>query len=147
MNDTSPEALGEFLRSRAKHAKNTCERKDQLSRIDATCWYLSKVNHATARDVKRFITAFKGVSYTYRRRMRVNGVFVTKKWEGSEPAYSMLNTAYGGVGLDFQGTLRTCRTGAHYGDRAPLYRPLPRHYAVTIAGIQRAARVQSYLDR
>lgn len=146
MNDTSPEALGEFLRSRAAYAKNTSERLRQVSRIDATCWYLSNVSHATAREVKRFITAFKGRKHTYRRYARVNGQFITKKWEGPEPAYAMLNTAYGGVGMDFQGKLRTCWTGSHYGPVAPLYRPLPRHYANTVAGLRRAARVQAYLD-
>ena len=146
MNDTTPEALGGFLRSRAKYAKKTCERKGQLSRIDATCWYLSKVNHATAREVKRFITAFKGQGHTYTRWVRVGDRRVEKRWEGPEPAWSMLNSAYGGVGMDFQGTLRTCRTGAHYGARAPLYRPLPRHYAATVGGLVRAARVQSFLD-
>ncbi len=147
MEDISPEGLGTFLRSRAKHAKNTCERKGQLSRIDATCWYLSKVSHGTAREVKRFITAFKGAGHTYNSRRVVNGKVVRRTWEGPEPAYSMLNTAYGGVGMDFHGKLRVCMTGSHYGPQAPLYRPLPRHYAVTIAGIRRAARVQAYLDR
>lgn len=146
MNDTSPEALGDFLRARAKYAKNTSERKGQVSRIDATCWYLSKVSHATAREVKRFITAFKGKTFTYNRSVMVDGKRVYKSWEGPEPAYAMLNTAYGGVGDDFQGTLRTCRSGGHYGPRAPLYRPLPRHYAATVAGLLRAARVQTFLD-
>jgi hypothetical protein len=147
MNDTTPEALGQFLKDRAKYAKNTCERLSQVSRIDATCWYLSRVNHASARDVKRFITAFKGSGHTYSRRVREGEKYVTKSWEGPEPAWSMLNTAYGGVGEGFAGKLRCCWSGPHYGERAPLYRPLPRTYAVTIAGLERASRVQRYLDR
>lgn len=146
MNDTSPETLGEFLRSRAKYAKNTCERKGQVSRIDATCWYLSRVSHATAREVKRFISAFKGTTFTYSRCVRKGDTYVTKTWDGPEPAWSMLNTAYGGVGFGFEGKPRPCWSGCHYGPIAPLYRPLPRHYAITVNGVQRARRVQDFLD-
>lgn len=144
MNDTSPEALGDFLRSRAKYAKNTSERLGQVSRVDATCWYLSRVNHASSREVKRFITAFKGglQEYSrYDRKTKTHGVV-----KDVERAYAMLNTAYGGVGMDFQGTLRVCLSGPHYGPRAPLYRPLPRTYAATVAGLERAARVERYLS-
>ncbi len=146
MDDTSPEAFGRFLRTHATYAKNTCPKKGQVSRIDATCWYLSKVSHATSRDVKRFITAFKGRTHTYSGRRRLNGAWVHRTWQGLEPAYAMLNTAYGGVGMDFNGTLRTCITGSHYGPVAPLYRPLPKHYANTVAGLVRAAKIQTYID-
>lgn len=145
MNDTSPEALGEFLRARAKYAKNTCERKGQISRVDALCWYLAHVSHASSRDVKRFMTAFKGsmslyTVYDYNTRTRT-----TKP--DLERAYALLNLAYGGVGYGFEGRVRPCMSGAKYGPVAPLYRPLPRTYAITVNGVQRAKRVQDYLDR
>ena len=147
MDNASPEAYGESLRARATHAKNTCERKGQVSRVDATCWYLSNVSHASSREVKRFISAFKGNKHTFTRwRRQADGTFASRTWEGPEPAYSMLNTAYGGVGMNFNGDVRPCRTGTHYGPVAPLYRPIPRHYANTVAGLRRASRVQAFLD-
>lgn len=154
MNDASPETFGRFLRTHARYAKKTCERKGQVSRIDAVCWYLAQVTHASSRDVKRFMTAFKGKGHTYRRYVPnpayVKGGeqprFLTKTWEGPEPAYSMLNAAYGGVGYGFEGRVSPCMTGTHYGPVAPLYRPLPRTYAITVGGIARARRVQDYID-
>jgi len=149
MNDRTPEWFGELLRTKARYAKNTCERKDQISRVDAVCWFLCQVKLASARDVKRFMTAFKGKVYTYRCRSRrlADGSIQSRFTKvGLEPAYAMLNTAYGGVGMGFEGRLRTCMTGSHYGPVSPLYRPIPRHYAVTIGGIKRAERVQKFLN-
>lgn len=144
MDDTTPEGYGNFLRARARYAKNTSERLGQISRVDALCWYLSKVNHATSLEVKRFMTAFKGhmPEYSvYNRKTREHKVV-----KGLERAYALLNTCYGGVGKDFQGTLWHSYGDPHYGPRAPLYRPLPRMYAATIAGLSRASRVERYLD-
>jgi len=144
MNDTSPEALGEFLRSKAKYAKNTCERKGQISRVDALCWYLSYVSHASSRDVKVFMTAFKGCMPMYSTWDRVTKTHTMKP--SLERAYALLNTAYGGVGYGFEGHVRPCYSGAKYGPVAPLYRPLPRTYAITVNGVQRARRVQDFID-
>jgi hypothetical protein len=91
------------------------------------------------------MTAFKGHMPVYSRYDRKTRQTITKP--DLERAYALLNTAYGGVGVGFEGRLRVCMSGPKYGPVAPLYRPLPRHYAVTIGGIQRAARVQTYLDR
>jgi hypothetical protein len=142
MSET-PETLGNLLRSRATHAKNTCEAKRQISRVDAVCWFLSQVHMASAREVKRFVTAFKGRMSRYShydRRAKKHGVR-----EGFEQCYALLNTAYGGVGMDVLGTQRTCYTGSHYGPVAPLYRPQPRHYSITVAGARRAERVAAFL--
>lgn len=144
MNDT-PESFGEFLRSRARYAKNTSERLRQVSRVDALCWYLSKVSHATSREVKRFMTAFKGHMPVYSRYNHKTRQTITKP--DLERAYALLNIAYGGVGMDFNGKLSVCMSGPKYGPVAPLYRPLPKYYAVTVAGLRRASRVQAYLDR
>jgi hypothetical protein len=137
----TPETLGEFLRSKAKHAKNTCERKGQISRVDGVCWFLSKVSHASPREIKRFVTAFKGFMSEYSHYDRKTRVHSTKS--GVERCCSLLNSCYGGVGKDFTGVKFR---GHNYGDIAPLYRPLPRTYALTIAGIHRAARVQDYIN-
>lgn len=139
------EVLGHWLAARASYAKNTSERLGQVSRVDAICWFLSKVELATARDVKRFATAFKGRMSTVERRNRRTGKRTTHQIY--EPCYALLNTAYGGVGMDVLGKLRTCMSGSSYGPRAPLYRPVPKHYAATVDGLRRAERVQSYISR
>lgn len=141
MNDT-PETLGEFLRARAKYAKNTSEAKRQISRVDAVCWFLSHVQMARAREVKRFVTAFKGEmpSYSYfDRRTRMHGVR-----KDVERCYALLNISYGGVGKDITGARFR---GDHYGPLSPLYRPQPRHYAITVAGARRATRVAAFLAK
>jgi hypothetical protein len=133
MND-APETLGELLRSRATYAKNTCERKRQISRVDAVCWFLSHVQMASAREVKRFATAFKGRMCTYStRKGSVKDV---------ERCYALLNICYGGVGKDITGTRFR---GHQYGPLSPLYRPQPRHYAITVAGARRAERVAAFI--
>jgi hypothetical protein len=138
MSET-PETLGNLLRSHATHAKNTCEAKRQISRVDAVCWFLSKVSMASAKEVKRFVTAFKGKPSWYSKR-RGSGTD-----QGVERCYALLNTAYGGVGMDVLGTQRVCFSGSHYGPVSPLYRPQPRHYAITVAGARRAERVEAFL--
>lgn len=137
MNDT-PETLGNLLRSRATHAKNTCEAKRQISRVDAVCWFLSQVQMASAREVKRFVTAFKGRLSWYSTR-RGDGTV-----HGVERCYALLNTCYGGVGRDITGARYR---GDHYGPLSPLYRPQPRHYAITVAGVTRAERVAAFLAK
>lgn len=139
MNDT-PEALGELLRSRAAHAKNTCEAKRQISRVDAVCWFLSHVQMASAREVKRFVTAFKGCMSQYTLYDRVTRTH--RLVDDVERCYALLNICYGGVGRDITGTRYR---GDHYGPLSPLYRPQPRHYAITVAGARRAERVASFL--
>lgn len=125
-----PEVLGNWLATRTKFAKNTSERLHQVSRVDAICWYLTRVGClATSKDIKRFATAFRTEA-------------------GKVGCCSLLNSCYGGVGRDFTGELGRggYRSAHNYGPVAPLYRPYPRSYSPTIAGLRRAARVQDLLN-
>lgn len=148
MNDLTPEDYARrLLQSNLKHARRTRESRLEVSRVDATCWYLSQVFVASAKEVKRFLTAFKGKMHTYSQgRMDQNGQWLIKTWAGLEPAYALLNISYGGVGKDFLGTLLVRRHQSHYGQFAPLFRPRPQHYAPTIDGFRRAERVNSLLE-
>ncbi len=126
----SPETLGNWLAARVKFAKNTAERLNQVSRVDAICWFLTQVGClATSKDIKVFATAFRGT-------------------EGKVGCCSLLNSCYGGVGEDFSGEIRRggYYSSRNYGQLAPLFRPYKHSYSPTIAGVRRAARVQNYLD-
>jgi len=125
-----PEVLGNWLAARTKFAKNTAERLNQVSRVDAICWYLVQVGClSTSKDIKRFATAFRGDG-------------------GHVGCCSLLNSCYGGVGTDFSGELgRRGHYSAHnYGPRAPLYRPFKHSYSPTVAGLVRAERVRVHLE-
>jgi hypothetical protein len=143
--DNTPVALATLLRTQVKFAKNTSERLSQVSRVDAICWFLSRVSHATAKDVKLFATTFKGRPTIISTWSQKTGTLACR--EVNDPCCSLLNLAYGGVGVGFEGKPQPCLAGSNYGPVSPLYRPLPRHYAATISGLQRAARVEAILDR
>ena len=68
---------------------------------------------ATAREVKRFVTAFKRRMSQYSRCVKENGVRKHRVVNDVEACYVLLNTAYGGVGMDVLGTQRVCVTGSH----------------------------------
>ena len=125
-----PITLGNWLATRVKFAKNTAERLNQISRVDAICWYLAQVGClATRADIVAFATAFRTMS-------------------GTVGCYSLLNTCYGGVGRDFSGAKFNggYYSSNNYGPLAPLYRPFKANYSPTVNGIRRAARVQDHLN-
>ncbi len=134
-----PAVLGNWLATRVKFAKNTVERFNQVSRVDAICWFLAQVGHlATAKDIKTFATAFRGLYHRDGKPARSG-------------CYSLLNTCYGGVGKDFNGRPHgtwgsDTNRYKNYGPVSPLYRPYRGSYSPTIGGIRRAARVQAHLD-
>lgn len=141
--------LGNWLGARVRFAKNTAERLNQVSRVDAICWYLTQVAClATAKDIKVFATAFRGFHSTTKTWDRVaqKEIVNTQALVG---CCSLLNTCYGGVGQDFTGRPFNGgyrRSGLNYGPVSPLYRPYKGSYAPTIGGIRRSARVQTHLN-
>jgi hypothetical protein len=148
----TPEVLGNWLAARTSFAKNTSERLNQVSRVDAICWFITQVGHyATAKDIKRFATAFRGFfSHTWKYDRKKNKNICNP--QALVACSSLLNSCYGGVGKDFGGQLYPTWYGKgensykHYGDVAPLYRPIHGNYSPTIGGLRRSARVQEMLD-
>lgn len=159
MNDATPptwmkdaDVLGNWLAARVKFAKNTSERLGQVARVDAVCWYLAIVGTAKPKQVKLFATAFRGFQ-GLGQKCAVDpktGKVASYDAMGLVGCCSLLNTCYGGVGKDFSGATHATwgnenNRYKHYGKIAPLYRPMPRTYAITVDGCRRAARVQDML--
>ena len=127
-----PVTLGNWLATRVKFAKNTSERLNQVSRVDAVCWFLTlQVDFvAASKDIKLFAGAFAAQEDSPR-----NG------------CCSLLNSCYGGVGKNFSGEMGPRYFNPrNYGPVAPLYRPAKHFYSPTVNGVQRAARVSRLLN-
>lgn len=138
--------LARRLAERVRYGRITSEALNVVSRVDAVCWLMMNTEAAltSRKDILTFATVFRGK--TSNAKTVVEGYALNG-------CYSLLNLAYGGVSVNFDG--RPMNTWyrnnenayKHYGAIAPLFRVSKAQYALTLGGIMRAMRVQRLLDK